>query len=242
MPRRDHLILSGTAVYYEPLMTAAAYVKRARRARYEAMLIEERDRESAERWYREAIERFVDAFLVDRVGFEWCFTEAHRIGAYVRATYECPVSREESGWRRRCGVLALHQRVGLSIAGTSTGTCSLCGAGDFDCDHVPGRLYGDQHCVRGVADFDLREISLVQFPDDPRCYRVETIIPFAEMDERLGHRLKHNEYPICDHCLSCSGSTEGPAAEDVDQTLWEPLPSDSVTATEDADDLHLVRE
>jgi hypothetical protein len=242
MTRRDQRFLSGTAVYYEPLMPAAQYVKRARRARYEAILAEDRDPQSAEHWYREAIERFVDAFLVDRAGFAWCFTEAHRIGAHVRATYECRVSREENGWQRRCGVLALHQRVGLSIAGASTGTCSLCGARDFECDHVPGRVYDGRVYVRAVADFDLREISLVQFPNDLRCYGVQPTIPFAEMDERLGRRLRNNEYPICDHCLSCYGSTGGPATDDVDQTLWEPLPGDDAASPKEAGDLHVGRE
>lgn len=226
MSQRESLTLSGSAVFYEPLMTGSGYVKRARRARYEAIQAEQHAPESAERWYREAIERFVDAFLVDRVGFAWCFTEAHRLGAYVRNAYECPVSREQKGWIRRCGVLALHQRVGMSIAGTSRGTCSLCGAGDFECEHVPGRLYGGQRCIRNVDDHDLREISLVQFPADPRCYRVQTTIPFSEMNQRLGHKLREGEYPICDHCLTCYGGIDGPSIEDVDQTMWEPLRAD----------------
>ncbi len=48
-------------------------------------------------------------------------------------------------------------------------TCSICRKDIRACDHVPGRVYGGLHCQAMVEDFDIRAVSFVRTPKDPRC-------------------------------------------------------------------------
>jgi hypothetical protein len=218
----DEVRLSGYAVYYEPLRPATVLDQQARRLRYEAVLAERSGDPRAEQFYRQAVERFVDAFLVDRAGHASCFTEAHKLGRHIAMRYGCPMKDANDGyWTTGCGVLALHRRVGASWAGPTFGHCSVCGAGDLQCDHVPGRWHDGVHCHRIVHQVDLREISLVPFPDDPRTYRMEVARTPREVRAARGRPLRRGEIPLCTHCTqACDGADRGPHEEDVDQSLW----------------------
>lgn len=222
----DEVRLSGYAFYYEPLRPAWVLARLARRLRYEASMAEQAGDPRAERLYRAAIEQFVDAFLVDRAGHATCFTDAHATGRHVADRYGCPMKGDGDGyWTVGCGVLALHRRLGASWAGPTLGRCSVCGAGDFECDHVPGRWYDDVHCHRIVHRVDLRDISLVSFPDDPRTYRMEVARTPREIRAARGRPLRRGEVPLCTHCVEgCDGADRGPSEEDVDQSLW-PAPA-----------------
>jgi hypothetical protein len=222
----DEVRISGYAVYYEPLQPPAVLARRARRLRYEAGMAERTDDGRAEQLYREAIERFVDAFLVDRVGHAPCFTDAHAVGRHVAERYGCPMKDVGDGyWTTGCGVLALHRRLGASWAGPAVSDCSICGASDLECDHVPGRWYDGVHCHRIVHQAELRDISVVPFPDDPRTYRIEIARTPREMRAARGRPLHRGEVPLCRHCIKdCDGAVRGPREEDVDQSLW-PTPS-----------------
>lgn len=124
-------------------------------------------------------------------------------------------------WTTGCGVLALHRRLGASWGGPTLGRCSVCGADDLECDHVPGRRYDDVHCHRIVYEATLREISLAPFPDDPRTYRIEIASTPREIRAARGRPLRRGEVPLCTHCTeSCDGADRGPRMEDVDQSLW----------------------
>jgi hypothetical protein len=218
----DEVRLSGHAVYFEPLRPAPILGQRARRLRYEAVMAERTGDPGAEQRYREAVERFVDAFLVDRVGHAACFTDAHAIGRHLADRYGCPMKDIGDGyWITGCGVLALHRRLGASWAGPTLGRCSVCGAGDLGCDHLPGHWYDGVHCHRVVHQVDLRDISLVPFPDDPRTYRMEVARTPREIRAELGRPLAHGELPRCTHCSDgCHGALRGPREEDIDQSLW----------------------
>ena len=223
----DELRISGHTAYFEPLMPAAVYARQARRLRYEARFAERVDGGGAERRYRESLERFVDAFLVDRVGHAACFTEAHAVGRHVAERYGCPMSDAGDGyWTTACGVLALHRRLGMSWAGPSLGHCSICGSGDLECEHLPGSSYDGRHCYRVVHEIDLRDVSLVTFPDDPRTYRVEAARTPREVRIARGRRLRAHETPICTHCTAgCQGAVTGPRDDDIDQSLWPSGPA-----------------
>jgi hypothetical protein len=220
--RDDEVRLSGHAVYYEPLRPAPVLAQHARRLRYEAVMTERAGDRRAERLYRNAIESFVDAFLVDRAGHAGCFTDAHAVGRHLADRYGCPMTAAGDGyWTVGCGVLALHRRFGASWAGPTVGHCSVCGAGDLECDHVPGRWYDGMHCHRIVARADLLEVSIVPFPDDPRTYRMEVAVTPRELRAARGRPLPSGEVPLCTHCTqSCDGADLGPSREDVDQSLW----------------------
>lgn len=215
-------ILAGRFVYYEPLLPATVLARQARRLRMRAQLAERLGDVDAHPIYRAAIERFVDAFLVDRRDQADCFTEAHRLGRYVEERFGCPMQLSDDGdhWTVECGVPALHSRFGSSYGGATLGRCSLCGADDFQCDHVPGRFYGGRHCYREVYEVALDEVSIVQFPEDPRTYRLQVATPMSAVLEARGRPLLRGEVPICTHCAECPGADRGPADEDLDQSLW----------------------
>ena len=217
----DSTRIGGYAAYFEPLVPAAEFARRARRLRYEAMLTARTDGRAAEALYRQALERFVDAFLVDRAGHAWCFVEAHAIGRALAADHGCRMKVDDAGhWAAQCGVLALHSRLGLSFGGPTLGRCSLCNADDFECDHVPGRVYGGQPCRRVVHTASPHEVSLVSFPDDPRCYRVWRSVSPQEVRSARGRPLRTREVPMCTHCVDCQAVENGPTLEDVDQSRW----------------------
>jgi hypothetical protein len=220
--RDDEVRLTGYVAYWEPLRPAPVLGRRARRLRYEAAMAERAGDHGAEQLYREALERFVDAFLVDRAGHAGCFTDAHAIGRHLAERYGCPMKDAGDGyWTTGCGVLALHRRLGASWAGPTVGRCSVCGAGDLECDHVPGRCYDGVHCHRVVDEVDLHHISLVPFPDDPRTYRVEVAQTPREIRAARGRPLRRGEVPVCTHCTEgCDGADRGPRDEDIDQSLW----------------------
>lgn len=211
---------------YEPLLPGFLFAVRGRVCRYTAdwYLSVGRLRD-AERLYRQAIERLVDAFLVDRKGQSSCFTEAHEIGKLVNELFGCPLSSGDGGdnWSVNCGVLALHQRIGSSWGGTSRGECSVCQLEDFQCHHVPGKYYGGQRCYRIVAEVDLDEVSLVQFPRDPRCYRVELVHTREFFENGFDIKITEGVTPLCEHCAQCESAAAGPTREDLDQSLWPPI-------------------
>lgn len=211
------------AASYEPMRPAPMFARQGRRLRYEADWALRNGREQeAEGLYRRAIERLVDAFLVDRAGHASCFTAAHQIGQFVQRRFGCSLTSDDGGeyWATGCGVLALHQRLGSSFSGITRGHCSICGREDFQCAHVAGRRYGDERCVRIVDEVDLRELSVVPFPEDPRCYRVEVLRSRSELESDFGGPLPAQVEPVCTHCAECSGAESGPTAEDIDQQLW----------------------
>lgn len=48
--------------------------------------------------------------------------------------------------------------------------CSICGKHYEDCDHVAGRAYSGQLCVRIIREFtEIHEVSIVENPADRRC-------------------------------------------------------------------------
>ncbi len=212
------LRIAGYAAYFEPLQPPAVL-----KADAESLIARARSvpPTEAEPPLRAAIERLVDAFLVDRRGHADCFAAAHTLGREVLERFGCHFMLDPKGesWSMQCGVLALHSRIGLSPGGSTLGRCSVCGASDFECDHVPGEIYAGEPCHRVIVRFDVNEISLVQKPYDPRCYRVYSPIPVPEMERIQGRPLAQGEVPLCEHCGACPGA-QGPTEEDLNPDSW----------------------
>jgi hypothetical protein len=224
----EGLLVSGYAAYFEappnPVALAARALAAATRAE-RAMAASEPD---GERLGRTAIELLVDAFLLARRENRACFTLAHRLGRNLSQRYGCRWSYdgEKRVFKNECGILtALHSRVGLSPGGVAFSVCSICGAGDFECDHVPGRDYEGERCMRTITDWRLDEISLVRIPRDPRCYRIGHPVSLADAERRHGGPLGPGERPVCEHCRECYG-IEGPSEADLDPTSWPGLPEE----------------
>jgi hypothetical protein len=223
--QRDALHIAGYAALYAPPRPPAVIARRAARLAYEAEQALASGARDAEQESRRAIEELVDAFLFDRRGNASAFTRAHRLGRDVERRFGCPMEADESGtrWASRCGIHALHSRLGMSPGGPTVGHCSICEAPDLGCDHVPGETYDGARCIRVITEWRMTEVSVVPFPNDPRTYRVLTYTPLTELERRAGRRLRAGERPVCTHCSSCYG-LNGPTEEDVDQSLW-PTPS-----------------
>lgn len=212
----------GRAANYEPPLPPKDLQKKTERLLSEAAkaLKDGNDRE-AEPAFRAAIECLVDAFLLNRRGNASAFTAAHQLGAFVSERFGCPMqSSDGEWWYANCGISALHSRLGNSIAGTSRGRCSICSAEDFGCEHVPGHLYDGESCIRIVYEMSIDEVSLVPFPEDPRCYRVNILHSLSEIEASVGEALPVGATPNCVHCEQCSGASSGPNADDIDQALW----------------------
>ena len=47
--------------------------------------------------------------------------------------------------------------------------CSICKLNIKVCEHIAGAIYGGKRCVSEPKDFELKRISIVEFPEDPRC-------------------------------------------------------------------------
>ena len=215
--------IAGRAAFYEPPLPSGDLQKKTERLLSEAAkALEDGNDKGAESAFREAIECFVDAFLLNRRGNASAFTAAHQLGAFVSERFGCPLqSSDGKWWHADCGISALHSRLGNSIAGTSRGRCSICSAEDFGCEHVPGHLYDGESCIRIVYEMSIDEVSLVPFPEDPRCYRVDVLHSLSEIEASVGEALPTGATPTCVHCEQCPGANSGPCADDIDQTLWD---------------------
>jgi hypothetical protein len=170
----------------------------------------------AEALLRRAIEHMVDAFLLDRQGNADLFVRAHELGALVEQVFSCAWKTDHRNtYVNDCGILALHSRLGLSPGGTTWGRCSLCGARDSECDHIPGAIYGGQRCARRIEDWDLEEVSMTQRPREPRCFRTWAHVPRSNA-RRAGGRTPGR----CWHCRTCSGRA-APTADDLNPSRWD---------------------
>jgi hypothetical protein len=219
----EGIVISGYFAYYEPLRPPSELIHEAEILEAAASTADPADQE---RLLRAAAEHFVDAFLVDRRGHTSAFTEAHRLGRQIATKFGCPYTFDEAqdAWVLKCGIHALHSRLGLSPGGPTIGQCSICGAADFECDHLNGELYDGQQCFRLITHWDLREVSLVTRPYDPRCYRLDRVVSARDAESTRGRPLLAGEAPFCEHCLECTGV---PAEDDLSPETWDlesPLP------------------
>jgi hypothetical protein len=226
----DGTRLSGHVVFYEPPLPPPLLRRMGSRLADEGLSALDRDAERAEHLLRQSLEMMVDAFLLDRRANADLFRQAHELGALIEQHFSCRWHLdEESGLlENRCGILALHSRVGFSPGGPTWGRCSICEAEDFQCDHVPGRTYDGKRCGRVIYRMDPDEISLTTRPRDPRCFRTWIPIPAAEVRERSA-----TGEPVLEshHCGMCSGRA-GATRQDLDPASWptrpEPLIASSV--------------
>lgn len=223
----DGQLLAGRVAYYGPRPSGQAARAHAEHALAsvaeddEIATLRGAGLRDAEERMRSALEALVDAFLLDRVNNADCFTLAHRLGASIERQFSCQWTLTDSGLmlENRCGVLALHSRVGLSPGGRSWGRCSICSAEDFRCDHLVGQFYAGKRCVREVYRFDTEEVSVTPAPREPRCFRTWVPVRLTDLPQPM---------LSCQHCRRCPGRS-GPRAEDLDQSLW-PTDPDSLLA------------
>lgn len=219
-PSPDKLYLSGTAAYTNPAPPPRVQRRLAIRAEYEAHMSLRFSPGSARELQKEAIEALVDAFLLDRLGNADCFARAHAMGNDMRQRFGCPFQEESGLWFNPCGIMALHSRMGQSVGGIVHTSCSICGAGAFQCDHVAGGIYDGSRCSHPVTRWDVEEVSVTPWPRDPRCYRLTRRFTLAEVEKNIGHPLPPGAVLTCNHCRDCSGE---PTEDDFDVSLFPEL-------------------
>jgi hypothetical protein len=132
----------------------------------------------------------VEAFLEDRKQNARFFVWAHRIGVIREGRQECrwTYDSEHDNFSLECPMQGIHSRVGVSVALISRHTCSICGAGDFGCEHIQGEVYGGLACEWEQTDIWIDHVAITQNPDF--TYTFHNSIPRSrrEVEEELGGR------------------------------------------------------
>jgi len=180
---------------------------------------------------RSAIADLVEAFLHDRTGNPDLFTRAHRVGALLSATAKCFWTPGPETYTLRCPIYALHQTWATSVAMTVTTRCSICGAGELQCDHVPGETYDGEEC-QSIAE-SLGPPGHIAFTANPdftytwyRDQRVSTAEIVAD-----GTLAAASDPATCSHCQECPGLNR-PSAGDLDPVgRWEEMLARAQLAT-----------
>lgn len=185
------------------------------------ILLSSGKRQEAEKLLRAALSDLVFAFLLDRQGNAQLFTVAHRVGALIENEFGCKFvyDPETDAYMSDCPIAGLHSRLGMSAAFTTASTCSICGAEDFDCSHVPGRLYEDELCRRrDVRLIAIREISMTPNPDFAETFVQHVDRPRSDFEAEANSKIPRGAVIYNHHCRNCSGV---PSAEDLDPRLWQ---------------------
>jgi hypothetical protein len=177
---------------------------------------------NAERLLRSSLHDLVEAFLEDRQRNADLFALAHRIGLILVQTFKCPYEWREADrrWYQDCAVLALHRRIAFSVAWFWARRCTICGANEFDCVHVPGESYDGQVCEfeRDKA-IGIEHVALTSNPDFTHTFMQSDQATERDVLEQFGRPLGHSESLFCNHCRNCRGYF-GPDEDDLDPSRW----------------------
>ncbi len=164
---------------------------------------------------RRAIADLVEGFLHDRTGNADLFRRAHQVGALLSATARCFWVPGPQEYTLRCPVYALHQTWATSVAMTITTRCSICGAGELECDHLPGETYGGEECWSVAESIGaLGHIAFTANPDFTYTWHRTQQVSTAEIVAD-GTIAAAGDPATCSHCQECSG-LDGPSADDLD--------------------------
>lgn len=183
----------------------------------DSALAERRPREAEEK-YKSALRALVEAFLEDRLGNSDLFGVVHRVGREYESRFGCRFDFDEKTqeWVNDCPVQGLHARVGFSIGAAGISTCSVCGADELECDHVPGLEYDGEVCIREIVDMALDHVAITPTPDFTSTFIQTTRRPKSDFKPLPG------QVPVSVHCRDCYG-IDGPTEDDLEPSLWPPL-------------------
>jgi hypothetical protein len=186
---------------------------------------EDVDRERSEHAYRQAVKYLVEAFLEDREANRNLFVIAHRAGAIIEERFGCTYEAQPGAqtFRLNCPIDKLHSRVGASIAAITESKCSICGAGELDCDHVPGQYYDGDECIRRVTKFvAIDHVALTSNPDFAYTFIGQPDLTLKELTTTLGRAPLPGESIRSRHCRDCYGRHYA-KPDDLDTSLWSEL-------------------
>lgn len=165
---------------------------------------------------RRAIADLVEAFLHDRAANGGLFSRAHHVGALLSETAGCFWKPGPETYTLRCPIFALHQTWATSLAMTVTTRCSICGAGELSCDHVPGEIYSGEECLSVAESLGpFGHVAITANPDFTYTWHREQTASTAEM-VAAGTIGSAGDAATCSHCRSCPGRLGGPSTGDLD--------------------------
>jgi hypothetical protein len=193
-------------------------------------------RRQAEEAGREALAAFASAlnWAEDRPLESEAHERMDAAGRWVRETFGCHLPQDGSNYSQTCPVALGHNRIGLSVGGAATRTCSLCGEDLSECPHLRGRAYrvpggaGDlgwcRVCVAHgtcehsdqelytagvvaiISEMELQEVSLVSKPAHPDARLSSVGISTDDLQSALGPAWTPGVPVNCDRCLTaCDG-------------------------------------
>ena len=196
------------------------------------------DEQQGESDGRAALAEFASAlnWAEDGPDEERVHLEMDGAGRWVRETFGCHLRYEAGHYSQICPVALGHNRIGFSIGGVATRTCSLCGQDLSECEHRRGRSYmvsgghedlgwcrvclvhepcehaSDQTYRTGVVaiitEMAVDEVSVVSKPAHPDARLGSVSIPNSGLQETLGDRWSPGVPVSCDRCLlPCDGLT-----------------------------------
>ena len=150
-------------------------------------------------------------WLEDTDHFERAHQALDDAGRRVRLNFGCHVDFDPvKGYSQTCPVALAHNRVGMSVGCiVEEAECSICRQDPEDCDHITGKQYGDEICVRVITKADLFEVSLVGRPQLPDARLTSISILRQELENSLGPEFQYGMTVTCDRCLQdCDGVSE----------------------------------
>lgn len=163
-----------------------------------------------------------EALAKSRSALDWLegtdrFEEAHdllhEIGRFVRSTWGCTLVLDKQGYWRECPADLAHIRMGMSPGIVILASeCSICGREPRECDHIKGRVYEGERCVRRITEMEIVEVSFVARPAQPDARLQRVSVTPSHLQGALGPQWKPGQPASCDRCLgACQGFITYPA-------------------------------
>jgi hypothetical protein len=215
---------------------------KTRRGRARDLLERARDLASGDRVHSEVVARQALSFFAgaldwaeDTAEEEAAHREMDEAGKWTRRTFGCHLERRGFEYFQSCQVALAHNRIGMSIGGTATRTCSLCGDDLSECDHMPGTAYLvpggpselgwcrvclKESCdhkqnetyrvsvVARITEMHIDEVSVVGKPAHPEARFTSVSLSVHDLAGVLGEAFAPGVDVNCDRCLSrCEGLT-----------------------------------
>lgn len=182
--------------------------KQEKRARYLTVVPDPLD--EAEPTARKALSTLRSAmnWLEFTDHFEAAHAALDDTGRFTRETFGCHLTWREDQYWQECPVALAHNRVGMSPAMViGRAECSICRSDPEDCEHITGRTYDGEMCVRVIAEVrQILEVSMVGRPAQPDARLMAVSLGVKQFRERFGAGFVPGAHVNCDRCLyPCDG-------------------------------------
>lgn len=148
-------------------------------------------------------------WLEDTADFEIAHARLDAAGRLARENFKkgCRLTLRDGQYWQECPAALAHNRVGLSPGYViRKAECCICHSDPGNCNHITGREYDGEVCVRLITEADLLEVSLVGRPAQPDARLTGMSVSLNELQDRLGDRFRPGTPVTCDNCLlTCEG-------------------------------------